>query len=390
MKILLVGEYSRLHNSLKEGLLALGHQVKIIGFGDYFKNYPVDVKFVRPYQIGLMKYVKNTVFRICGFDLASWQVKRQYFGRAHEFRDFDIVQLINESPLGIAPEDESSIVQHLKKHNRALFVLSCGTDVISVRYTLEQKFRYSILTPMFDHKGTPEDYAPILKYTKPEFINLHQKVMALSNGTIATDLDYHIPMLGHEKYLGLIPNPINTDLLQFKPVSRDERDPNADTEKVVTIFHGINTKNYFKKGSDYFEQALETIKAKYTTRVKVITTRDVPYDAYIKAYEQADIILDQVLGFDQGYNALEAMAQGKIVFTGAEQEWCDYYQLAPDTVAINALPDAAALAEKLSILIDDPALRMTIRQNARQFVEQHHHYQSIAQQYLDTWQKSIT
>ena len=42
MRILLIGEYSRLHNSLKEGLLHLGHDVTLVGDGDDFKNYPVD------------------------------------------------------------------------------------------------------------------------------------------------------------------------------------------------------------------------------------------------------------------------------------------------------------------------------------------------------------
>ena len=42
MKILLVGEYSRLHNSLKEGLAALGHEVIIVGCGDKFKKFSVD------------------------------------------------------------------------------------------------------------------------------------------------------------------------------------------------------------------------------------------------------------------------------------------------------------------------------------------------------------
>ena len=42
MKILLLGEYSRLHNSLKEGLVALGHEVTIVGCGDKFKKLPVD------------------------------------------------------------------------------------------------------------------------------------------------------------------------------------------------------------------------------------------------------------------------------------------------------------------------------------------------------------
>ena len=43
MKILLIGEYSRLHNSLKEGLEFLNHEVTIVGTGDKFKNFPVDV-----------------------------------------------------------------------------------------------------------------------------------------------------------------------------------------------------------------------------------------------------------------------------------------------------------------------------------------------------------
>ena len=42
MKILLLGEYSRLHNSLKEGLMSLGHEVTIVGCGDKFKKFPVD------------------------------------------------------------------------------------------------------------------------------------------------------------------------------------------------------------------------------------------------------------------------------------------------------------------------------------------------------------
>ena len=42
MKILLLGEYSRLHNSLKEGLVILDHEVTIVGCGDKFKKFPVD------------------------------------------------------------------------------------------------------------------------------------------------------------------------------------------------------------------------------------------------------------------------------------------------------------------------------------------------------------
>ena len=43
MKILLIGEYSNLHNSLKQGLEKNGHKVVLLGNGDGFKNYEVDI-----------------------------------------------------------------------------------------------------------------------------------------------------------------------------------------------------------------------------------------------------------------------------------------------------------------------------------------------------------
>jgi len=47
MNILLIGEYSRLHNSLKEGLQELGHNVVILGFKDGFKDFPVDFPLLK-------------------------------------------------------------------------------------------------------------------------------------------------------------------------------------------------------------------------------------------------------------------------------------------------------------------------------------------------------
>jgi hypothetical protein len=37
------------------------------------------------------------------------------------------------------------------------------------------------------------------------------------------------------------------------------------------------------------------------------------YTTYINSYNKAHILLDQTYAYDQGYNALEAMAKGKVV-----------------------------------------------------------------------------
>jgi hypothetical protein len=69
MKILLVGEYSRLHNSLKEGLLVLGHEVTLISTGDYFKDFPSDIKIIQKYDRGIWQKLKVGIYKIFRKDL---------------------------------------------------------------------------------------------------------------------------------------------------------------------------------------------------------------------------------------------------------------------------------------------------------------------------------
>lgn len=378
MKILLVGEYSRLHNSLKEGLTALGHQVTLIATGDYFKNYPADIKLVPQYRSGWLKKLRLLWFVLSGRDCSSSQVARQFFSYKDQLQGYDVVQLINESPLGLQPREEKKIISFLKKHNKKLILLCCGTDYVSVKYAADKKFRYSILTAYFEGRVTKKQLEATLKYITPPFEDLHRFVMQQVAGVIASDLDYHLPWQGHPDYTGLIPNPINTDQIAWGL---------PPLEKKIVIFHGINTTHYYKKGNDFFDAALEKIQQLFPERVEIIRTENLPYQQYIQLYQRAHILLDQVYAYDQGYNALEAMAQGKVVFTGAEQEWLEHYHLQEDTVAINALPDVAYLVAKLSHLIENPHLLESISKQARAFVEREHHYILIAKKYLEVYRQ---
>ena len=214
MKILLVGEYSRLHNSLKEGLQTLGHEVTLVSTGDAFKDFPSDILLKPNYDSGISKKIKVGLFKLFGLDITSLSLKNQIFQQQEKFKGFDVVQLINESPLGILPKYEKEIISYLKKNNAKLFLLSCGTDYTSVKYAYEKKFRYSIFNPLFEGKVSEKDFFPALKYLKPEYKYLHDFVFENVDGIIASDLDYDIPLIGNNKYLGLIPNPVNTEKLK--------------------------------------------------------------------------------------------------------------------------------------------------------------------------------
>ncbi|NQY05634.1 MAG: glycosyltransferase [Flavobacteriaceae bacterium] len=375
MRILLVGEYSRLHNSLKEGLISLGHEVNIIGSGDGFKSFPIDFKVEAPTSKGLKKKFRSLIYKLFKKDIVSLAVKKQFYSFEEELKNYDVVQLINESSFNTTPKVEMEFIEFLKQHNKKLFLLSCGTDYISVAHAYNKKFRYSILTPLFENKVTTKDCDPALKYLSKPYFKLHKTIYEKSNGVIASDLDYHIPLEHHEDYLGLIPNPININNLAFKPLDINGR---------IVIFHGINSSNYYKKGSDIFEEALEVIQKKYPEETEIITVKSLPYQEYIKQYDKAHIVLDQVYSYDQGYNALEAMAKGKVVLTGAETEFIDFYGL-EQPVAVNVLPEVTDVVEKLETLILNPESLIQIGKNARNFIEKEHHYKQIAKKYLEVW-----
>ena len=377
MRILLVGEFSRLHNSLKEGLVKLGHEVTIISSGDGMKKFATDIdisSFIAKHT--LLKRTNSLFIRFLNIDFIKYEHAYKFKKRIPELKGFDIIQLINEDFIFAKPKTEIQLLKKLISQNNKFFLLCCGEDYTTINYYLNTPENYSIITPYLKNKSLKKRYTYSLKYITKPYKELHDFIAKKSKGVIATDIDYHIPMLKEHNYLGMIPNPVNIDTIKYKPIEIGEK---------INIFHGINSHSNIKKGSIFIKEALKIIKEKYPDKVSIKITQDLPYTEYIKIYDDAHILIDQVYGYDQGYNALEAMAKGKVVFTGAEKEWLEYYNLKEDTVAINALPDANQIVDKLEWLILNPEKLIEISKNARHFIEKEHSYKSIAQKYVEFW-----
>lgn len=378
MRILLVGEFSRLHNSLKEGLVQLGHEVVLVNNGDGFKDYPADISYkARFFKSKLGNIPRQIWYRIFKFDLALLEFGIRFYFKLNRLKDFDVVQLINEAPVQTIPSFELYLLKKLIQQNKKTFLLCCGVDYVTMKYMLEKKERYSIMNPYFE--GIPEakiQYDSMFEFVSDGHKKVHDYLYQNIQGVIASDLDYVNPLKENPKFLGLIPNPINTDAIAFEPLIIDGK---------IVIFLGINTGNSYKKGVHFFERALEKIETLYPEKVEIIITKNIPYSDYLRHYSRAHIVLDQTYGFDQGYNALEAMASGKVVFTGAEREFLNYYNLQENEVAINALPDVDSIVHQLSDLIEHPEKIIAIGNNAIQFIQKEHHYVRQAEKYLAVW-----
>ena len=379
MKILLVGEFSRLHNSLKEGLLTLNQEASIIGTGDDFKEFAVDFS-IRPKIIlssSLLIFINKVFFKLFKSDLQLLEKGIRFYFLLPKLKDYDIVQVINSDAIETYPFASRYLLNKLFNQNKKISLLICGEDTPIIEYLLKKEMNYSILSPLFEDEKLKKSYNYSLKYIQPNYRKTFDFIKSKSSSIITSDLDYKIPMekMGYDSQF--IPNPINTNKIAFEPLKI--------TDKIV-IFLGINESSSVKKGTDYFEKALDIIKQKYPDQVEIIVTRSIPYQQYVEAYNKAHILLDQIYGYDQGYNALEAMAKGKVVFTGAENEFYSHYNLT-EKVAINALPDVDYLVHELSFLIDNPNEIIGIGKRARTFVEKEHHYTNVSKKYIEIWTK---
>lgn len=378
MKILLLGEYSGFHNNLKQGLLELGHEVTLISSGDGFKQYPSDIKI----EIWFKKYfflkkIKNALFFFTRIDLASIELYYRFKKNKKLLIDFDVVQLINSIVFLGTPSIETKLLNYIFKKNTKIFMIAGGMDVPWVDYMLNKNTSFSSFTPYLENPSLKKYFLSGLKYTKFNFKKHYNFVYKNLNGIIPIDMDYEIVYNGLPKATPLIPTPINILKHPFKKLNLEQK---------IIIFCGINTTNQYAKGVQYFLKALNVIEEKYKNKVIIKITKNLPYNDYMEVYNEAHILLDQCLSFDQGYNGREAMAKGKVVFSGANDDFKKHYNITEENMPlIEAKPDVDYLVNKLSELIENPIKIKDISIRARKFIEQYHNHINIAQKYVDTW-----
>ena len=110
MKILLIGEYSNVHNTLKAGLERLGHNVIVASNGDYWKAYPRDINLARP-----LVDLQDSSYSSLLVNL-------------HKLRGYDIVQIINPVFIDLKAKRIQYIYNYLRCHNKKIVMGAFGMD----------------------------------------------------------------------------------------------------------------------------------------------------------------------------------------------------------------------------------------------------------------------
>lgn len=366
MKILLLGEYSNVHWTLAQGLRVLGHSVVVASNGDRYKNYQRDIDISRKSN-SVIDTIKYTYLLAKNF---------------RKFKGFDIVQIINPFFLDLKANKNLQAFNYLKKHNRKVFMGAFGNDAYWLKACLNKDiFRYSEFDIPNQTKYLDSAQELISIWTDKDKIRVNREIAEKSDGIIACLYEYFVAYQSEfEEKLTYIPAPINTEEIAFK-----ERGLNAEK---VTFFIGIQKLRNEIKGADILDKCLETIHSKYPNECSINKAESIPYDEYITLRNDADILLDQLYSYTPGMNALTAMAQGLVVVGGGEPEMYTLLNEKDNHPIINVIPTEKNILEKLENLILNKSSIAQLSNNSRIFIEKHHNYLKIAQQYIDIWSKN--
>ncbi len=361
MRILLIGEYSNLHWSLSEGLREVGHEVCVLSNGDFWKNYRRDISLVRGEgRFAGIKYLMDAIRLL------------------PKMRGYDVVQLINPMFLELKAERIVPFYRYLRRHNKKIFLGAFGMDALWVKAGTDKKtFRYSdfnIGDKTIDNESTRELIADWSGTAKER---LNYIIADDCDGIIAGMYEYHTAYKERYGYkLTHIPMPINLD--NSKPPKRDDKE-------IIKFFIGIQKGRSQYKGTDIMLRALMRVKENYSEKCEILKAENVPFDEYSSMIENCDVLLDQLYGYSPGMNALLALAKGKIVVGGAEEE---YYQIIGEEQLrpmVNVLPQEEDVYKKLEQLIQRPENINRMQEDSYTLVKKHHNHRHVAEMYLNFW-----
>lgn len=378
MKILLLGEYSGVHTNLAKALKNENYDVNVIHNGDSYKGFKPDYFLNYKYFNSKNKYI-NIFLKIYYVILLYSGLQgliqiRKHLKIIRSLKNYDVVQLIN--PIFLA--DYGVIVNMivfllLKKNNKKIFLCALGDDFSYVTYCLKGRLKYS----MFDRLTLKTFYRYLyqLHYIFG-FMSVIYNYVILSkvNAIIPGLYDYYTVYKENKKCTKIV------------PIIVESEDNYRMASYPINVFHGWQIGKEYRKGSDIFHKVLTDLQNKYPEKINYDIVSDLPYEKYIKTFDDADLFIDQCYSQDCGVNALLGMSKGKVVCSGFEKEVQLYYGLSYMPL-INVTPSYDDIYISLENLIFDLNKINTYSKNAIKFIKTFHNSNYVLSLYNEIWEE---
>lgn len=357
MKVLLVNDASGVHANLKQGLMELGHSVKL---AQPSPDYQSRGKF----DIELITSGRSKSARLERIISAYIKVKRM--------EQFDVVNYINTLTAFRNDVTRYADLRLLKNAGARLSYYGVGCDeagLLRIRSDADELactscIKYDALgkgcaSTTLGYRDRASRYSKLFDFS-------------VSAAYIYSHCHEFFPLAQHAN----VPFPIVLASLPFNP-ARNAPKP--------IIVHAPTRRGF--KGSDVILKSISLLERRRDD-FEFRLIENLSYDDYISTMKDCDVYVDQVYSGDaHGIAALENLAAGKVVISGnGERSWRHFPDLR-DSPVVKASSNPEKLADVLCDLLDRKHVFPELADAGRSFVAKTHDHISIAGRFLDLWRQ---
>lgn len=389
MKILLIGEASFLHNTLKKGLVERGHRVTTMSDGNGWHDAPRDIDLRRDGRWGKLGGLR-----------VVWQLLRHL----PQLCGNDVVQIHNYQFVPLMYRWNTLLLRFLKLTNRRVVKGCFGDDPQIFRRQAQGVPAYSDTFWSGQLQNAELHRDRIAEVVEHGAEASWRKTTHMADALVACLyeywLDYNEPPYAAK--LHYIPLPMECEEMvrwcdgeMVKCVGNDAPSPSHSNDSQLptnlttspphplTILIGLQPKRDFMKGAMKIAAFVEEVARRHPGKVQIKYVEGVPYDEYMHLLAEADVLVDQLYSYTPSMNSLAAMARGTVVIGGGEEEYYEF--IGEDTLRpiINVRPDVPdeenIAAIERALFTDGTLERMA--QESIQFVHKYHDYRHVAEQY---------
>lgn len=369
MKILLLGEASFVHSTLRKGFSELDHDVILMSDGNKRNNCPRDIDLRRNMKWGKLSGI---------FLLFKLLVNcRKLFGN-------DIVQIQNFQFVPLKVWLNNILLILLKLGNKKIVKCCLTDDIIVFRSQANGMLKYSDT-----HIGTiaineEENKERIAEQMRPEYIRYceyaNKKADALLPCLYEYYVYYNIPEYKDKLYYMPLPMEIPNDV--FTHIHK--------VQFPIKVLVGIQEKRDYIKGAAKIAKYIERLSQENPGNIEIKKVYDVPYDDYCKMLDEADVLVDQLYSYTPSMNSLAAMAHGAVVIGGGEEEYYDFIGEKTLRPIINVRPmDDEYNMNMLRNTLLYPEKIEQMKYEGIEFIRKHHDYLLIAKQHIELYNQLL-
>lgn len=371
MKILLIGEASFLHNTLKKGLVERGHRVTTMSDGNGWHDAPRDIDLRRDGRWGKLGGLR-----------VAWQLLRHL----PQLCGNDVVQIHNYQFVPLMYRWNTLLLRFLKLTNRRVVKGCFGDDPQIFRRQAQGVPAYSDTYWSGQLQNADQHRDRIAEVVEHGAEASWRKTTRMADALVACLyeywLDYNEPPYAAK--LHYIPLPIECEeMVRWCDGEMVKCVGNDAPSHPLTILIGLQPKRDFMKGAMKIAAFVEEVARRHPGKVQIKYVEGVPYDEYMHLLAEADVLVDQLYSYTPSMNSLAAMARGTVVIGGGEEEYYEF--IGEDTLRpiINVrpdVPDEENIATIERALFTDGMLER-MAQESVEFVHKYHDYRLVAKQY---------